>query len=76
MNDLLLFFGGIVGIFCIGTVIYSIEKMQGCWHKWGKWIVWQTEDAYCQGRRCDKCGCQELIQTRKIKEKKDGHTDC
>jgi hypothetical protein len=48
----------------------GIEIISECWHKWDKWIVWQTEDAYCQGRKCSKCGQQQIMQTRKVK---DGH---
>ena len=51
----------------------GIEIIGECRHKWDKWILWQTEDAYCQGRRCSKCGRQQIAQTEKVKHE---HTDC
>lgn len=45
----------------------GIEIIAECWHKWDKWIVWQTEEAYCQGRKCSKCGQQQIMQTRKVR---------
>ena len=61
----------IFSIYLIGLIFDAIHE---CWHKWDKWIVWQTEDAYCQGRKCSKCGRQQVVQTRKLKAE-NGHTD-
>ena len=72
MNDFLLVLGGIgimVFLYLLGKVI---DALGDCWHKWDKWIVWQTDHAYCQGRKCAKCGHQQVIQTRKMN---DGHTN-
>ena len=60
-------------IFLIYLTGKVFEMLYECWHRWDKWIVWQTEHAYCQGRKCLKCGQQEIRQVEKVK---DGHTDC
>ena len=71
MNDLLLFFGTIVGVIVIGLTLYTIDKLSGCWHKWGAWDANETDDCYVQSRRCFKCGYIEREQFRKLKERKD-----
>lgn len=71
MNDLLYFFGGILGILGIALTIYYIDKLSGCWHKWGLWEAGETYDAYVQYRRCSKCGYVEREQWRKIQSKHD-----
>ena len=67
MNELLLFFGGAVGIIIVGFILYFIEKFGNCWHKWGFWIDETTDDAYAQYRICLKCGYIEREQWKKIK---------
>ena len=72
MNDifmLLLVPVTMIFLYLVGKVL---EMFSECWHKWDKWIVWQTDTAYCQGRKCTKCGHQQVIQTRKMN---DGHTN-
>ena len=75
MEDILLFLLVPAIVFFLYLVGKVFELFSECWHKWGKWIVWQTEDAYCQGRRCEKCGRQQVIQSWKLRDKKDGHTN-
>jgi hypothetical protein len=72
MNDVFFLIAGVVAIFLIAVCMYLLERIGECWHKWDKWIVWQTDTAYCQGRKCTKCGHQQVIQTRKMN---DGHTN-
>lgn len=67
MNDMLLFFGTIVGFIIIGCIIYFIEKLGSCWHKWGTWNAVETPDAYTQFRQCEKCGYTEREQWKKAK---------
>ena len=68
MNDMILFFGTIIGLIIVGCIIYLLERLSGCWHKWGTWDVEETPDAYVQARRCTKCGYTEIEQFRKIKQ--------
>lgn len=67
MNDLALFFGTIVGLIILGGIIYFIEKLGSCWHKWGGWDVEETPDAYVQARKCNKCGYTEIEQFKKVR---------
>ena len=74
MNDVLWFSIApftLIFLYLLGKLF---DALSDCWHKWDKWIVWQTDHAYCQGRKCTKCGQQQVIQTRKM-EAKDGHTN-
>lgn len=73
MHDIYLFLAIPVTVVFLYLVGKGIDAIGECWHKWDKWIVWQTEHAYCQGRKCTKCGQQEIRQVEKVK---DGHTDC
>lgn len=66
MDDLALFFGGVVGIIFIFLVIYLLEKLGGCWHKWNNWDTEETDTAYVQARTCKKCGYVEMIQWKKL----------
>ncbi len=66
MNDLLLFFGTIVGVIVIVLTLYTIDKLSGCWHKWDKWDYNETDAAYVQARCCEKCGYAEIHQHRKM----------
>ena len=68
--DFLFLFAVIVAILLLAVAGWLIDRIGECWHKWDKWIVWQTDHAYCQGRKCTKCGHQQVIQTRKMS---DGH---
>ena len=74
MNDLLLFFGTIVGVIVIVLGLYALEKVSSCWHDWGYWVPEETDDAYVQWRSCTKCGYTQREQFRKLKERKDGGT--
>lgn len=67
MNDILLFLLIPALVFLFYLFGKVIELTSECWHKWDKWIVWQTEEAYCQGRKCSKCGQQQIMQTRKVR---------
>lgn len=74
MNDFLMVVGGaalVIFLYLLGKVIDAVGD---CWHKWDKWIVWQTDHAYCQGRKCTKCGQQQVRQVWKLKDD-DGHTE-
>ena len=66
MTDLLLFFGGIIGMIIIGCAVYYIEKLGTCKHKWSKWFYSETEFAFLNQRTCDKCGFVETNQFRKM----------
>ena len=74
MNDLLLFFGTIVGVIVIVLTLYALEKASRCWHKFDKWVPEETDDAYVQWRSCTKCGYTQREQFRKLKERKDDST--
>jgi hypothetical protein len=70
MHDIFLFMVIPVTAVILYLLSKVIDVLGECWHKWDKWIVWQTEHAYCQGRKCLKCGQQQIIQVEKVK---DGH---
>jgi hypothetical protein len=66
-TDIALFFGTIIGLIIIGTIIYLLERLPGCWHKWGTWDVEETPDVYVQARKCNKCGYTEIQQLEKVR---------
>ena len=68
MTDLLLLFGGIVGMLIIGAIVVYVERHGQCKHSWGKWIYSENEFAYVNQRACEKCGFTETNQFRKMKE--------
>lgn len=68
MNDIYLFFGTILGVMAIGFLMYFLDHVFKCWHKWGTWDVEETPDAYVQARKCSKCGYTQIEQFRKVKQ--------
>lgn len=67
MTDVTLVLLGVGIITIIAVVIYLLESIGKCRHKWGDWHDDNTEEAYVQYRNCMKCGYTEREQWKKLK---------
>lgn len=69
MNEVLICCAVIAFVLLVAIVVYLHEKYRECYHRWGSWGTADTEIAYVQFRKCEKCGYMEREQWRKMKEK-------